>query len=230
MFEDDDRIITADVLVKEAARTPVNVAMKINIKNGAELTSAMRAQIQAAVSQLFSDAGINGKIEQSDIVGKLYTDPTTSAFVEYVRLALDAFYTPDDVNAEIVNNNEGDYIQADEKSYLYLNKLLIDVLDSGASGDTIQIKKLLRVNQIDVASTISGLIFEGEHILNRNFDAVAIDKNGTEVEGSVNIISVNGDAAFSETAEKTSYNVCFEFVANQSGYSEFYTNKTIEVV
>lgn len=229
MFEDDDRIITADVLVKEANRTPVNVAMRINIKNGAELTSTMRAQIQAAVSQLFSDAGINGRIEQSDIVGKLYSDSTTSNFVEYVRLALDAFYVPEDVNAEIVNNNEGDYIKADETSYLYLNKMTIDTLSDSSVRDTKQLKKLTQIANMPATSTISGLIIEGEHILNHSFSAAAIDEDGDIVLGDAVIISVNGDNNFSETAVKGVYDVCFEFIAEADGYAKFYANKKIEV-
>lgn len=233
MFEDDDRIITADVLIKEALRTPVNVAIKINVRNGAELTSAMRAQIQGAVAQLFNDVGINGRIEQSDIVGKLYTDSNTSAFVEYVRLALDAFYIPDDINSEIEYVNSGDYIQASEKSYLYLNKMIIDVLDG--SQKAIKLSRVWRIkNTIDVSpeKEIYDIIYAGEDILGRTFFAEALSDNNGKIAGQVQIVSVNGDVDFAGTAESgQTYDCCFKYTAysTDDNYTKLYINQKVVV-
>ena len=231
MFEDDDRIITADVLVKEAARVPINVAMRINVKNNAELTSAMRAQMQAAISQLFSDAGINGRIEQSDIVGKLYSDSTTSTFVEYVRLALDAFYIPSDVNAEVENINLGDYIQADEKSYLYLNKMVIDTLkDTSLNKRLTRIYKIANFEDLSPGQEMTGLISIGEPFSGRTFAAEAIDENGNIVLGTASIITIDGERSHGDnTAAEGTYNVCFEFRANDGSYDPIYTNQIVVV-
>ena len=240
MFNDDDRIITADVLVKEAFRTPVNVAIKINLKNSAELTSAMRAQIQAAVSQLFSDAGINGRIEQSDIVGKLYTDSTTSGFVEYVRLALDAFYVPDDINAEIEYKNAGDYIQADEKSYLYLNKMIMDVTEGKK-----RLSRVWRIGRTIIQTGLTSLydlINAGEGILGHTFYAEAFVEGGGVTLGQVIIVSATNETDSSKVTEDNNvaesgktYNCCFKYTVDSltsdkdNEYTDLYTNQRVVV-
>lgn len=240
MFTDDDRIITADVLVKEAFRTPVNVAMKIYVKNGAELTSTMRAQIRAAVNQLFSDAGINGRVEQSDIVGQLYTDPTTSGFVEYVRLALDAFYIVDEknINEEVENKNDGDYIKADEKSYLYLNKMVIETLseaDSENATNNRALKRIFSIGGLPLTSISeqnyycidgSRFLIPGTPVYNSMYDAVALDRDDNKIYGTIRVVSVDGYQDERTIVSRDAiYTLTFEFEANSSyedSYDKFY--------
>lgn len=131
-----NKIITADVLVKEGARKPVNVAIKIVTVGGESLSSTQKAQVQSVIESVFAMADIGGRIEQSDIVGALYTDSSTSQFVEYCSLPLYAFYSPNDISGESADTeihttdddkkyNAGDIISAGASEYLYLNKCLI---------------------------------------------------------------------------------------------------------
>lgn len=220
MFENNNRILTNDVIVREANRTAVNIALKIKMRNEAELTSARRSQIYAAIQSLFDEAGINGKVEQSDIVGRLYTDPTTSSFVEYIRLALDAFYCPDDINAELVYKNLGDFIQADSKSYLYLNKLVISGLDEEVnSSDEFQI---YAVNEVGAVA-----INIGDKIVGHKVRASArYGKEGeTVIEGTATIVSINGMPK-DTLAENKEYGVSLIFEADDDRYENGYISGT----
>ena len=220
MFKNNDRIITNDVLVREANRTPVNIALKIKTRSDSELTSAKKSQIYAAIQTLFDDAGINGRVEQSDIVGKLYTDTNTSTFVEYVRLALEAFYIPDDINKDIEYLNLGDYIESDSRSYLYLNKLLVTKLSDPTDIKTFTI---YTVNEI-----MGATVDVGARIVGTKVKASAqYGENGeTTVSGTATVLSINGKPK-NTVAELGEYSVNWLFEADDDRYENGYISGTI---
>lgn len=221
MFVNNDRIVTNDVLVREANRTPVNIALKLKVLDGAELTSAKKSQIYAAIQSLFDTAGINGRVEQSDIVGKLYTDPTTSTFVEYIRLALDAFYCPDDINKDIEYKNLGDYIEADSCSYLYLNKLLVTGLDDAI--DT-KVFSIYTVNEI-----LDVVVDSGAQVVGTKVKASAqYGENGdVTVDGVATILSINGAPKTTVAEIGKTYSVNWLFEADDDRYENGYISGTV---
>ena len=179
LYGQDARIVTADVLVKEAARKPVNIGIMVRTKSDAEITSLHRSQIYAAIETLFSDAGINGRVEQSDIVGQMYTNQNTASFIEYARLPLAAFYIPSDTEAEVENGNvAGDYIKASAYECLYLNKVsVIAIYDEEAS-------TVITVN-------VPSMTFvQGNVIVGTRFRGYGFDGDGTPVSGAYVVKSV----------------------------------------
>lgn len=208
LYSRDSRIITTDVLVKEAEKKPVNVGILLRTQGDSAITSLNRSQIYAAIETLFSDAGINGRVEQSDIVGKLYTDQTTSNFVEYVRLPLAAFYVPEDTNAEVeIGNVAGDYIKAGAYETLYLNKVSVVALyDEEASN----------VASVNVPSMT---FIQGTVIAGTKFRGYGFDNAGTPVSGTYTVKDVVGQSSNVVAVAGTLYDVNLIFVPDNPNYA-----------
>ena len=87
-----NRIVTGDILVKEADSIKVAVALEVRLSDSETLSELRRSQIHSVISALFSATPIGGTIEQSDIVGELYTNTNTKNYIKYVKLPLKKFY------------------------------------------------------------------------------------------------------------------------------------------
>lgn len=215
LYADGNRVITADVLMRESARTPVNIGLTLRLKNDADLTSTMRAQIQAVISAMFDELSIGGQIEQSDIVGRLYSDPTTSGFVEYVRLALDAFYVPENPEDAVTQTNAGDFIKAGVTEYLFLNKLTISQLLPKEGFGLVRVEIPENTITVQSNSNLIGIRYE---------NAQAINSAGSEVAGTLTSYSVNNGPDNNVAQAGNTYSVNFVFAANDAGYDPITTN------
>lgn len=101
--EEANRIITTDVIVKEA--TPVYVNVQFDVKltdNRTVLTfEDIQAKIKASVVQFFNSYRMGDQVEESDLVAWLYQDENVKEFIQYVALPFKVFYVPEEITEEI---------------------------------------------------------------------------------------------------------------------------------
>lgn len=102
LLNDENRIVTADIIGMEARAVPVN--LQFRFKPQAYLTGSdmkfIENKVKASVISFFSNYKLGDQIEASDIVGWLYTDQSVQEVIQYVALPFDAFYIPKDINIE----------------------------------------------------------------------------------------------------------------------------------
>lgn len=103
LFDKENRIVTADIIGKEAIAVPVNVALRIKVVDTYKDvdTIAIESRVKSSIIGYFNAYRLGDSVEQSDVVGWLYTDPSVSDMIQYVALPFDAFYIPKDVNENI---------------------------------------------------------------------------------------------------------------------------------
>lgn len=103
LFDEENRIVTADIIGKEAISVPVNVVLRVKVVDTYKDvdTLAIESRIKSSIISYFNSYRLGDSVEQSDIVGWLYTDPSVSEMIQYVALPFDAFYIPEDVTENI---------------------------------------------------------------------------------------------------------------------------------
>lgn len=129
LTDDGNRIITGDILVREANTTPVSVSVEIELSDDTGLSELRRSQIHSVVSEIFDEAAVGGTIEQSDIVGELYSNNLTKSYIKYIRLPLKVFSKSSEVETGI----KPDYISADSNSYLVLKDFSVSTISEAES-------------------------------------------------------------------------------------------------
>lgn len=85
------RIITTDVLILEAQKLYVYIAMRIKLKRGKVLDTTERMLVQSVIESMIFSTTFDSTLEASDIVSSLYRDAGTAAFIEYIELPFKFF-------------------------------------------------------------------------------------------------------------------------------------------
>lgn len=153
-----NKIVTGDILVKEAESIKVSVSVEIKLSDSDTLSELRRSQIHSVVSALFSSTPIGGTIEQSDIVGELYSNTDTKNYIKYIRVPLKKFYC------------DGNNVIDTSKSVEVVDKKLILVEDVGTF-------------EVDKDRNIVGL-----SVIDENSGEVIIPKKVSIDEGSKNAV------------------------------------------
>lgn len=133
---ENNRIITASVIGKEAKAVPVNVVFKVKVTDKYENIDreTIQNKLKASVMNYFNNYKLGDRVEESDLVGWLYTDTATSDIVNYVALPFDAFYIPDDATAPVITDEskrpENGILEIKSIEYPVLNisKFKIDII------------------------------------------------------------------------------------------------------
>lgn len=102
LSNEDNRIVTADVIGIEAKAVPVNLQFRFKphaYLNGTDM-KFIENKVKASIISFFGNYKLGDQIQASDIVGWLYTDQSVQEVLQYVALPFDAFYIPKDVNIE----------------------------------------------------------------------------------------------------------------------------------
>jgi hypothetical protein len=126
----ENRIITTDLLFKEAPPIFINVGFSIKLRSGMTMDDVKMAAINSALTAYFDTLGLGSRVEESDIVGWLYKTGTVVEFVEYILLPLDSFYVPTNPSDDIINQRDGTYIAVTNLQYPALNKVAVTVISS----------------------------------------------------------------------------------------------------
>ena len=127
--QNDQRIITADVMCLETGIVDVNVAFKVKMKPGHFLDDVTEARIRAATAGYFGQIKLRSPVHESDLVAHLYADENVVSAVEYVHLPFDSFYLPDDREAELTETRTGTTIPINEIAKPRLNKFGVVALN-----------------------------------------------------------------------------------------------------
>lgn len=126
----NNRLVTADVLIREAGRTYVNIEMRVS--TGTVLTTTQKSEIISAVKSFIDAQAIEGSIQQSDLINYLYEDYRTQQYVDYIELPLKAFYVSEAAEDEIDSSKSVENIlTAFPNTYLYIGKCIISRAEEG---------------------------------------------------------------------------------------------------
>lgn len=127
------RIITADVIGKEAKSVPVNVAFRLKAtpayRNFDRRT--IETRVKASISAFFNNYKLGDSVEESDLVGWMYTDASISEMIQYIALPFDVFYIPnlptDDIPSDGSQISPDGVLPIEAIEYPYLNASKFEV-------------------------------------------------------------------------------------------------------
>ena len=122
---DENRIVTTDILFKEAQATFVNIAFRIRLLGGKKLDSVSRNVIQTSVSEFFKQCKLGQQVQESDIVGWLYKDPNTNGMIDFVALPFISFYISTNPQDALQPKRDGTYLNMEGIQYPVINKIEI---------------------------------------------------------------------------------------------------------
>jgi hypothetical protein len=117
-----NRIITSDLLFKEAIPIFINIGFSVKMKAGQTLDDIKVATIESSLSQYFDAMNLGSSTDESDIVAWLYRDTNVTSFVDYISLPFTSFYVPEDASTAITSTRDGTYISTTQLEYPVLNK------------------------------------------------------------------------------------------------------------
>jgi hypothetical protein len=95
------RIVTADLICREATAVPVNIQFRVKTTNNRKLDGDIKSKIQSAVINFFNTYTLGSQIEESDIVSWIYSDTITKDLIQYIALPFDVFYIPQSITEEV---------------------------------------------------------------------------------------------------------------------------------
>jgi hypothetical protein len=96
--KEDNRIITTDILIREATPIYIHLGMRIKLKDDQVGDVLKQNAIRNAINESFNNMYLGSRIEESDIVSQLYMDSTVSSFLQYIELPLRTLYKTSDVS------------------------------------------------------------------------------------------------------------------------------------
>lgn len=101
--DEANRIITADVVVKEATPVYTNIQFEVKLTDNRTVLSFedIQAKIKASVVNFFNNYRMGDQVEESNLVAWLYQDATVKEFIQYIALPFKVFYVPNDIGEEI---------------------------------------------------------------------------------------------------------------------------------
>lgn len=108
LFDEQNRIVTADIIGKEAISVPVNIVFRVKTVNTYKDVDkiAIESRIKSSIIGYFNTYKLGDSVEESDLVGWLYTDPSVNEMIQYIALPFDAFYIPKNIDEDIPFDNE----------------------------------------------------------------------------------------------------------------------------
>ena len=86
------RIVTTDVVVKEAAPVFINMALNIKLNQGEVFNETKKSIVVSSINEFFSNLNLGSGVQESDIVGWLYKNPAVTKFLDYIDSPFESFY------------------------------------------------------------------------------------------------------------------------------------------
>lgn len=125
---DDNRIVVADVIGRVAESVPVNVVFSFKVKQAYRNMDKklLEARVKDSVNSFFKNYKLGDEVQESDLVGWLYTDKAVNDVIDYVALPFEAFYIPKDINEQIPNDGS----QLAENGVLNIEEIQYPILNS----------------------------------------------------------------------------------------------------
>lgn len=127
--EEQTRVITADIIGKEAKAVPVNVQFRFKATNPYRNmdASVLETRVKASIVSFFNTYKMGDSVEESDIVGWLYTDASVKDIIQYVELPFKVFYVPESMTSPIPDDGS----QLSDDGVLNIKAIEYPVLNAG---------------------------------------------------------------------------------------------------
>ena len=84
LSDGDKRIITTDVLIFEATKKYIYLALQMKCKKGRTLTNIEKLAVQVVIERILSTTNFNSELQLSDVISSLYRDSDVSSFMDFV--------------------------------------------------------------------------------------------------------------------------------------------------
>lgn len=179
-----NRIVTGDVLVKEAESVKVNVAIEVRLLDSESISELRKSQIHSVVSALFDATPIGGTIEQSDIVGELYSNSNTKNYIKYIRLPLKKFYC---AGNNIISCSEDVVVES-----IMENDKEKKILRFTESVGTIEVDKNRSVVGLSIVDKLTGSTISYENVtVSEDAKSAVIEISSTIATGSEYTVKYN---------------------------------------
>ncbi len=145
--EQDNRVITTDILLRPAGVKYVNIKIEVKPEDGVLLTDELDDRITKVISDRIDNLKLGEPLDESDLISDLYAgDYAVRDMVEYIKLPFKAIYpvTEEQLNDPIIDDKRGDFdtdlngydvptqfvneklpIETNSLQYIKLNKLQI---------------------------------------------------------------------------------------------------------
>lgn len=106
------RIVTTDVIAKEATPVFINMALNVKMNQGEVFNETKKSILNASIYDFFSNLNLGAGVQESDIIGWLYKNASITRFLDYIDVPFKSFYitqTPSD--PIIVGRRDGEVIR-----------------------------------------------------------------------------------------------------------------------
>ena len=123
--KEEYRLVTSDILAREAQSVPVHIAFRIKPKVECSLDKIKLSKIQASVNNFFQSKLLGSSIEESDIVTWLVTDDDVKDYIEYIALPFDSFYIAADSSDPLESRHTETQFSIPKIAYPVLNKFAV---------------------------------------------------------------------------------------------------------
>ena len=102
LADESFRIVTSDVIVKEATPLFINMALNVKMHPGETFSETKKSVISASIYEFFNNLNLGAGVQESDIVGWIYKNPNITKFLDYIDSPFKSFYTTDDPSESLV--------------------------------------------------------------------------------------------------------------------------------
>ena len=132
--KDENRIITTDVLVKEAIGVPVNLKIRFKMKDGMTFSQEDLNYIRRKMRDMFRSLTLEEIVDENKVIRVVYCDSEIMQKAAYMETPLRSIYVPADTSLSVEDNKRDETpLRCDEDKsegvkYFYLNKMEIDTL------------------------------------------------------------------------------------------------------
>lgn len=82
----ENRIITTDVLVREAKPIYLYLGLQIYCKKGKTITNNEKLLISSLIEESIGAVNFDGELQLSDIISRMYREPSISDFMDFIQL------------------------------------------------------------------------------------------------------------------------------------------------
>ena len=110
--EENNRVITTDVLVRPAGVKYVNIKIRVKPAKDVVLTDELDDQISKVINDRIYDLALGESLDEATLIADLYAgDYNIRDYIEYIELPFKSIYpvTEDKRNENVIDNKRGDF-------------------------------------------------------------------------------------------------------------------------
>lgn len=184
------RIVTSDVIAKEATPVFINMALNIKLYPGETFNETKRSVVSNSVYEFFNNLNLGAGVQESDIVGWLYKNPSITKFLDYIESPFKSFYiTKDPSEALVLGKRDGEVIRYSAvpmslSEYTTLNGenlVIVQIHNSKLTEPTVSGNLTTYLSWVESPShpehpTVTVKLYEGDTLVQSKTIAPGVDK------------------------------------------------------